>query len=79
MDKKGQLRTCPLNTAIDSTNYEMTKRLKYTKQILMLILTAKSHSSIWQQPSNKTSSNVAFLNFEKLSKKLWLWFFLTIK
>jgi len=46
MDKKGQLRTCPLNTAIDSTNYEMTKRLKYTKQILMLILTAKSHSSI---------------------------------
>jgi len=58
MDKKGQLSTYPLNTALDSTNYEMTKRLKYTKQILMHMLTAKSHSSGGQQPSNITSSTV---------------------
>ena len=58
MDKKGQLSTYPLNTALDSTNYEMTKRLKYTKQILMHMLTAKSHSNGGQQPSNITNSTV---------------------
>ena len=58
MDKKGQLSTYPLNTALDSTNYEMTKRLKYTKQILMHMLTSKSHGSGGQQPSNITNSTV---------------------
>ena len=59
MDKKGQLSTYPLNTALDSNNYEMTKRLKYTKQILMHMLTAKSHGNGGQQPSgNMTSSTV---------------------
>jgi len=57
MDKKGQLSTYPLNTALDSTNYEMTKRLKYTKQILMHMLTAKSHGSGGQTSSNMTNSN----------------------
>ena len=37
----------------------MTKRLKYTKQILMHMLTAKSHGNGGQQPSgNMTSSTV---------------------
>ena len=57
MDKKGQLSTYPLNTALDSNNYEMTKRLKYTKQILMHMLTAKSHGN-GQQSSNMTSTTV---------------------
>jgi polo-like kinase 1 len=57
MDKKGQHSTYPLNTALDSTNYEMTKRLKYTKQILMHMLTAKSHGSGGQTSSNITNSN----------------------
>ena len=58
-DKKGQLSTYPLNTALDSSNYEMTKRLKYTKQILMHMLTAKSHVNGPQQASgNMTSSTV---------------------
>jgi polo-like kinase 1 len=57
MDKKGQHSTYPLNTALDSTNYEMTKRLKYTKQILMHMLTAKSHGSGGQASSNMTNSN----------------------
>ena len=58
MDKKGQLSTYPLNTALDSNNYEMTKRLKYTKQILMHMLTSKSHGSGGQQTSNITNSTV---------------------
>ena len=54
MDKKGQLSTYPLSTALDSNNYEMTKRLKYTKQILMHMLTSKSHGQ--QQSGNMTST-----------------------
>ena len=57
MDKKGQLSTYPLNTALDSNNLEMTKRLKYTKQILMHMLTAKSHGN-GQQSGNMTSTTV---------------------
>ena len=57
MDKKGQLSTYPLNTALDSNNYEMTKRLKYTKQILMHMLTAKSHGN-GQQSGNMTNTTV---------------------
>ena len=54
MDKKGQLSSYPLNTALDSSNNEMTKRLKYTKQILMHMLTSKTHGA--QQPSGSMSS-----------------------
>ena len=57
-DKKGQVSNYPLNTALDSNNYEMTKRLKYTKQILMHMLTAKSHGNGGQTTSNMTSSTV---------------------
>ena len=57
-DKKGQITNYPLNTALDSNNYEMTKRLKYTKQILMHMLTAKSHGNAGQTSSNMTSSTV---------------------
>ena len=56
MDKKGQLSTYPLNTALDSNNNEMTKRLKYTKQILMHMLTSRSHGT--GQQSNVTNSTV---------------------
>ena len=59
-DKKGQISTYPLNTALDSENYEMTKRLKYTKQILMHMLTAKSHSGGQQQAGNITSSTAKY-------------------
>ena len=56
MDKKGQLSTYPLNTALDSSNYEMTKRLKYTKQILMQMLTSKNHNNAQHASGNMTSS-----------------------
>ena len=58
MDKKGQLSTYPLNTALDSNNYEMTKRLKYTKQILMHMLTSKSHANAQHASGNMTNSTV---------------------
>ena len=58
MDKKGQLSTYPLNTALDSSNYEMTKRLKYTKQILMHMLTSKSHTNAQHASGNMTGSTV---------------------
>ena len=44
-NKKGERMTYPLSTALEMSNYEMTKRLKYTKQILMHMLTAKSHGN----------------------------------
>ena len=58
MDKKGQLSSYPLNTALDSSNNEKTKRLKYTKQILMHMLTSKTHSGGQQGSSNMTSTTV---------------------
>ena len=45
LDKKGQKSTFPLSSALDSKNNEMTKRLRYTKQILMHMLTSKNHGS----------------------------------
>jgi polo-like kinase 1 len=38
VNKKAERLTYPLNTALDSNNYEMTKRLKYTKDILTHML-----------------------------------------
>jgi len=39
VNKKGERTTYPLSTALDSNNQEMTKRLKYTKDILTHMLT----------------------------------------
>ena len=58
MDKKGQLTSYPLNTALDSSNNEMTKRLKYTKQILMHMLTSKTHSGGQQASGSMTSTTM---------------------
>ena len=38
VNKKGERNTYPLATALESTNLEMTKRLKYTKEILSSML-----------------------------------------
>jgi polo-like kinase 1 len=40
VDKKGERTTYPLNTAMESSNLEMVKRLKYTKDILTHMLNA---------------------------------------
>lgn len=38
VNKKGERSTYPLATALESTNTEMAKRLKYTKEILTHML-----------------------------------------
>ena len=38
VNKKGERQTLPLNQALESNNAEMTKRLKYTKDILTHML-----------------------------------------
>ena len=40
VNKKGQRNTYPLTTALESTNVEMAKRLKYTKDILTHMLSS---------------------------------------
>mmetsp|Transcript_42857 Transcript_42857/g.93204 ORF Transcript_42857/g.93204 Transcript_42857/m.93204 type:complete len:86 (+) Transcript_42857:1608-1865(+) len=39
VNKKGRRSTHPLSNALESTNMEMSKRLKYTKDILTHMLT----------------------------------------
>ena len=58
MDKKRQWIFYPLISALDSDNHEMTKRLRYTKQILMHMLTAKTHSSSNNQGTTITNSTI---------------------
>ena len=38
VNKKGDRSTYPLSTALENSNFEMTKRLKYTKDILTHML-----------------------------------------
>ena len=45
VNKKRQILFYPLNIALDSDNKEMTKRLKYTKKILMNMLIAKAQKA----------------------------------
>ena len=40
VNKKGERSNYPLATALESSNIEMTKRLKYTKEILAHMLNA---------------------------------------
>lgn len=49
-NKKGDRSSYPLSSALESNNYEMTKRLKYTKDILTHMLTGTT------QPKDKKES-----------------------
>lgn len=46
INKKQQKLFFPLNMALDSNNKEMTKRLRYTKKILTLMITTRDHNNI---------------------------------
>lgn len=46
INKKGLKILYELNKALDSENKEMTKRLRYTKKILMLMLTSKGLNNV---------------------------------
>ena len=45
-NKKGKRMTYPLRTALEISNYEMTKRLKYTKDILTHMLTMNQQKNL---------------------------------
>ena len=46
VNKKGERSTYQLNSAMESTNVEMVKRLKYTKDILTHMLNANPGSTM---------------------------------
>jgi polo-like kinase 1 len=57
-NKKGERSTYPLSSALESNNYEMTKRLKYTKDILTHMLSLNTQNS----NGNPTNRNTDKLN-----------------
>lgn len=56
VNKKGERQTLPLNHALESNNAEMTKRLKYTKDILTHMLNNNNNGN------NKMSTATASTN-----------------
>jgi polo-like kinase 1 len=56
VNKKGERSTYPLNSAMESANLEMVKRLKYTKDILTHMLNANALST--QRPGTNDPSPI---------------------
>lgn len=56
-NKKGDRSSYPLSSALESNNYEMTKRLKYTKDILTHMLTGAG--STQQKDKKEPASNIS--------------------
>ena len=50
VNKKSERSTYPLSTALESNNYEMTKRLKYTKDILTHMLNLNQQANRGNNP-----------------------------
>ena len=63
-NKKGERMTYPLSTALEMSNYEMTKRLKYTKDILTHMLTMNQQKNA-QRSQNNNQDNYKSNNKEK--------------
>ena len=55
-NKKGERSSYPLSTALESNNYEMTKRLKYTKDILTHMLNMNQQQQAHKN-ANQASTN----------------------
>ena len=58
VNKKGERSIMPLSQALDSNNQEMTKRLKYTKDILTHMLNNNGPSTNTQQAPNTAKAPV---------------------
>jgi hypothetical protein len=58
VNKKGERSTLPLNHALESSNAEMTKRLKYTKDILTHMLNNNTKGASTAPAMNGGSSTV---------------------
>jgi polo-like kinase 1 len=57
VNKVGDRQTYPLSSALESNNYEMTKRLKYTKDILTHMLTLNNNQNTNVGGSANTNTN----------------------
>ena len=57
VNKKGERMTYPLITALEMANYEMTKRLKYTKDILTHMLTMNQQKNAQRNQNNNQDNN----------------------
>jgi len=66
VNKKSERSTYPLSSALESNNYEMTKRLKYTKDILTHMLTLNNNAT----PSGTTGSSNINRNSVQLNSAL---------
>ncbi len=61
VNKKSERSTLPLNQALESNNAEMTKRLKYTKDILTHMLNNNTHNTN-RATSGSTSGALSTIN-----------------
>ena len=68
VNKKGERVTYPLITALEMANYEMTKRLKYTKDILTHMLTMNQQKNA-QRNQNNNQDNYKSNNNGKENKE----------
>ena len=57
VNKKGERSTYPLSSALENSNYEMTKRLKYTKDILTHMLNMNLQRSSQKKSQSETTSS----------------------
>ena len=64
VNKKGERSTYPLSSALENSNYEMTKRLKYTKYILthMINMNLQRSSQKKSQSGQETTSSQSHEN-----------------
>jgi len=58
VNKQGERSTYPLNSAMESANLEMVKRLKYTKDILTHMLNANSGIQSSAAPTSNSKGPV---------------------
>jgi polo-like kinase 1 len=56
-NKRGERTTYPLSTALEMSNYEMTKRLKYTKDILTHMLNMNQQKNSQKNQSNNNNQD----------------------
>ena len=64
VNKKGERSTYPLSTALENSNFEMTKRLKYTKDILTHML----NLNLQRSNQRKNQSNSESTNYQSMNK-----------
>ncbi len=58
VNKKGERQSYPLSSALDSTNAEMAKRLKYTKEILTRMLNQNQNAATHRPESHPAAAQV---------------------